>query len=211
MSEFDKKVYWKAERFKYKTKYLKWRWNKDNDVPFQQFLYRSGLQEKIITEFIRTLKNQGYNIDWVIDRWHKKTGILKVDAEKLLKKDTKTLQIWELEHLLKTFDFELSIKYNGARSYSASVEKDRLIIISHQNPHFVLNVNIENYYDFTADFYKKERFMTLSERKVTRFIFEAFRFYFLQEANLDKLPFNERKMKDHIKTKFFKGEMLIKE
>ncbi|WP_294203028.1 hypothetical protein [uncultured Chryseobacterium sp.] len=218
MAIFSKEKYWKALRFKYRQKFLQWIWSeKEDGTRYQQFLYRTGLQEKIIKWIISLNRRQGFNIDYIIEKWHKKTGILKVDAEKLLKKNTKSLQIWELEHLLNSLDFEvvfkdfeIVIKFRGARTYTAAVEKGRLIIVANQNPHFVINMDAHDYYDFSVDFYKKEKFLKISERKVTQFIFEALRYYFLDQAKLEKLPFNERKMRELLKEKFWKEEMFIK-
>ena len=215
---FSKELYWQSMRFLYKAKYLKWDWAfKENGAKYQQFKYRTGLQEQILKWVIRLNRRQGFNLDYVIEKWHKKAGILKVDAIKILSKDTRSLHVWELEHLLKAMDMdiifkenEIHIKWKGERKYSCSVEKGRLIIVANQNPFFVINMDANNFYDFTVDFYKVDKFLKITEFKVLRFVMEALRYYFFDQAELEKLPFNEKKMRDLIKEKYHRNEMSLK-
>jgi hypothetical protein len=184
----------------------------DNNFGYPKFTFDYGFHKVILDKVINTLKKEGFRKDEIVKIWSHDTGITFSDAKEILYDRTKSIQLWELTHLFRTFGFKLSVSYDGSKRYSYSVEDDRIIMHCHKHPTFTVNMNINDLYDFDINFIRDRARVPLTIEKAFKHFKDILYYYFFKEAEIphrDGLPYNAKKMKAVFFNKFYNEEFSL--
>lgn len=182
-----------AKRSEYRARHLSGQeqLTRDGD-PYTAFNYGEGMQEEITRKVLNTMIDNGFMAVEVCEIWAKETGIENKNVKRFLYGIKSGMWIWELKHLLKTFNFSIEVKFNGKHRFSHSVERDRLILNCNRYPEFYLNMNTANFLDFEVKFKNKAEGSKFEIRRLNRIFKPMLEHYFLTVAKNKKLPFNYR-------------------
>ena len=164
---------------------------KDSDTGeiIQMPNYGDGLQKKIVDEVFTKMAELGYTRTECIEIWDKETGVGLVHGRKFCYGILKGMQIWELDHFLKTFNYKLEITHKGHERFSHSIERGRLILSCNRHPKFYLNMNTDNFLDFEVEFQNKFEAFKLTKTRLNTIFRQMLTYYFLTKAKNKKMPF----------------------
>lgn len=157
--------------------------------PYKAPNFGDGLQKRIINEVKEVMLERGYEEMEVREMWVKETGVNKTHCDTYFRGIRKGMQVWELEHLVKTFGMTLELKSTPQERFAHSMERDRLIIKCRHHPEFYINMNTEKFLDFELEFRFKIDATRFSQNRLNKIFKKMIEFYFLKKAINKKIPF----------------------
>lgn len=158
-------------------------------VPFKGFHYGEGLQQKICKQVFDKMEEFGFNKTEFFEIWERKSGISNANAKKYMYNNRRGMYVWELNHLLQTFNFSIDIKHNGSQRFEHSIERDRLIIRCLRHPEFHINMNTEQFLDFEVEFKNKHEALKLTNYRLGGLFKKMIEYYFFTKAKNKRFPF----------------------
>lgn len=198
---------WHNVREAYKQKLLEHRKEYTSEKHYKAiYNYMSGDTKELWEKIYQAFWEKGYKKADVKKRLYAK-GIPTKDIEEKFS-GKRPFTMYEFLDLIKYLNIELDVKFNFDKEYKFTTQANRLIIDKRSEPKLLININMDDLYDFEVDF-TKFKSVTLSPTNATNIFIATLNMYFVEHLrNKGKLPYNLQKMKRTFKDKFFLNKMI---
>lgn len=142
--------------------------------------------------------------------WRDRTGLYIPEIKKILEGE-RAIELWEYITICNAVGLKINLEQTDFVKYTSRLEEStlgaKIIIESKGFVSFVLIMNPDDYYDFHIRFTKKQITKT-GENRYLYAVIDALRWYFIEEAGNEDLPFDTRIFKRVFRAKWHMFEFM---